>query len=701
MSSNPFINKQKRLSEPTDPVAEQINVVEPTPVEVPTDYVNKLHTDDIVQWDDEPVHEPEPISIPSTKEQLSQLINTVEDDTLFTNVYNDRKEPSVDKTTTSKPVIEYLDSTKPIGGLVEQDTVDDVLFEEDIIVVPEVLAVPVERVDAIDVVDDELVEEEQLPVSVTDASGNSIVIGTITSEALSKLEQVEDTQVKDTTTPISHLSTDTTSTVEVDAEPVVESKQKLFKHIDVPVEEESIIADTTEGTDDESTDPEIQILAVDSTYKDLMEKFTKLADNISKKYDLNNEADAEEFSNELDDVEGLAYKLRRLLGASSAYRDLDHRAFQKHDVEKLLDITSNIRPKNASSKLVFKGDNPTKILDDKEARAFLFAKMRGAKKVFLTSSGFYVYVRPLTNLEISELISTISNEDRDYGRQLGGHFYLFNSMHIKQFFANKIVDIVSECNLQGWRRGTTLVDNISLQDYKSILWACACGMYKDGVKFTKICAFCGHEEELLMNVDKLFFQNERPLLEGALKVIEGKQSITPKDAAAYREAIVYSVDNVIDVPGFKVHLKVPTITDYLNYAVSFINTMVSEIRDLNNSEAIKDYIRYTFYKQYAPWVSSIDMVDEHGELEGRMVTEGAIVDFFKLVSLEDTSFGKEMEEYITATMLTFIAFNYIECPSCHKVPEDITNGFVAYDIESGFFTMSVKKLRDLNSRITD
>lgn len=688
MSSNPFGNKSKRLSEIVDPTAENMNSAVPTPMEKLPEFINKPHDEDIIPWDDAPVHEP--TNTTPTKEQISQLVESVEDDPLFTNMYKDRKEPVDDRT--SAPTMQFLDSTKPINNPQHDDT----LFEENELTTLEEPILPTKQEEV--VVEDENSSLEQCPSSMVDSFGNSTAIGTISSTTFDKLEQLSN-------------GTDVTDDIDIENgyEPVREelpveeenAKQKLFRHIDVPVEEE-VISDSDMNADtNEDTDQDIQILAVDTTYKDLMDAFTRLADTISKKYDLNDEAGAEEFSAELDNESGLAYKLRRLLGVSSAYRDLDQRAFQKHDPAKLNDITSNIRPKNASSKVTFKGDNPTKTLDDANARAFLFAKMRGSKKVFLTSSGFHIYVRPLTNLEISEFVSTISNEDRDYGRQLGGHFYLFNSMHIKQFFADKIMDIVGDCNLQGWKKGTTLIDNISLQDYKTILWACACGMYRDGVKFTKICSFCGYEEEILMNIDKLFFQNERPLLEGALKIIEGKQNITPKDAAAYREAIAYSVSNIIEIPGFKIELKVPTITNYLNYAISFINTMVGEIRDLNNSESIKDYIRYTFYKQYAPWVSAINMVDENGELEGRMVTEGAITDFFKLVSLEDTNFGKEMEEYITATMLTFIAFPYIECPNCHKVPEDIVNGFVAYDVESGFFTMSVKKLRDLNSRITD
>lgn len=696
MSSNPF--GKKRLSDIVDPAMSQSQVEEPfhdptTDHAVPVDYVNKPDEADIIPWDDIPTPEP---TNRTSNEQMAELVGSVEEDTLFSNVYAERKEPVEDRTT--KPVsIQYMDSTKPIETF-DVDIANTEEDEEEATAGEESIAVPVKLIST---------SLGELPIDATAIVAPQIFeeVEAVQSATVSVTASMPDTShllVVDKKEPEQILEEVSVSEVFAPEAVLETTKQKLFKHIDVPVEEERVVANDT--TDEDITDEtdNIQIVSVDTPYKDLVVKFRDVADAISKKYNLDTEEGAEAFAKELDNENGLAYKLRSLLGVASAYRDFENKAFQQHDPEQLNIITSNIRPKNTSSKINYQNDkDPTKTLTDDEARKFLFAKVRGSKKVFLTSSGFYVYVRPLTNLEISEYVSTISNESRNYGRQLGGHFYLFNSMHIKQFFADKLMSIVSECNLQGWRQGSTLADNISLQDYKTILWACACGMYKDGVKFTKICSFCGHEEEILMNIDKLFFQNEHPLLEGALKIIEGKKNITTKDAAAYRAAIAYNTNNVIKIPGFEVELRVPTLTNYFNYAVSFINTMVSEIRDLNDEEAVKDYIRYTFYKQYAPWVSAIRSVDEDGNLEGRMVTEGAITDFFKLVSFEDTTFGKEMEEYIMSTMLTYIAFPYIECPSCHKVPEDIVNGFVSYDIESGFFTMSVKKLRELNSKITD
>jgi hypothetical protein len=239
-----------------------------------------------------------------------------------------------------------------------------------------------------------------------------------------------------------------------------------------------------------------------------------------------------------------------------------------------------------------------------------------------------------------------------------------------------------DSNLQGWRQGNTLIDNISLHDYKTIMWACASRMYKDGVKFTKICAFCGFEEDVMMNVDKMMFQNDEPLKDGAYSVIEGKKTVTVDDVKLYKSKILYrNVNTIAETPGFKIYRAVPSIEKYLSCATTFITTMVNDISNLNSDDAVRDYVRYTYYKQYAPWIDKIESYSEDGTLEFTLRDTKAIFDFFEMNSLEDTDFGKQMEDYIKKTMLTYVAFPYIECPSCHKVPEEIHNGFVPYHIE--------------------
>lgn len=470
---------------------------------------------------------------------------------------------------------------------------------------------------------------------------------------------------------------------------------------DTPKEDISISDDAAAAVEEDVA--EIKLIVPDAKYTVVRTILGDVVNDVAKKYDLSLDIDQEAFSSEIDNPNSTVYKLKRVLGAATANRDFENDALSNVDCDHLAkSCIDALKPRNASTNINVKNDNPDKIVSGAQSRLLLAAKLRGYKKIFLSNSGFFVSVRPLSNLELSEYISTISNEDKDYGRTLGGHFYLYSSMQIKQFFASRIQDIVMDSNLQGWRQGNTLIDNISLHDYKTIMWACASRMYKDGVKFTKICAFCGFEENVMMNVDKMMFQNDEPLKDGAYAVIESKKTVTVDDVKLYKSKIFYrNVNTIAETPGFKIYRSVPSIEKYLSCATTFITTMVNDISNLNSDDAVRDYVRYTYYKQYAPWIDKIESYSEDGTLEFTLRDTKAIFDFFEMNSLEDTDFGKQMEDYIQKTMLTYVAFPYIECPSCHKVPEEIHNGFVPYDIESGFFTMSVKKLRELSSKIAD
>lgn len=697
--SSPFNKKLSTFEELVDGTSvTNSDTLDPLPPLVPKEYTNRV--DELVEETE--IDNPD-ITTWSEDMTTDTASNTSPIDELFDGLGSVQVSESDDRTdVVQAPVVAPtisvdLDDDSFVMDLTDMGTVEE---EEDVPPMATKPPFPIDEapVTTVSVPVQPVVTESESVSITTEVEHEPVVVPTVVQPVES--EETDKSMVSTPTPPKHPIDKAAQELMQQLKEP----QTKQFNKVDVPVESAALTIDESTGSDTLTEDDDVDDIVLsgtDTTYKTLLDIFNSEIERISAKYDFDIANDLEAFRNEISDKNSLIYQIRRLLGLASANRDFESRVFQTHVVEKLNELTADIRPKSASPKIAFKNNDPEKILNDQQARTFIVAKMRGAKRVFLTNSGFSIYVRPLTNLEISEFVSTVSNEDRDFGRASGGHFYLFSSMHIKQFFASRLPSIVVDCNLQGWKQGDTLIENISLQDYKSILWACACGMYKDGVKFTKICSFCGNEEEVLLNIEKLFFQNEKPLLEGAYQCIDGKKNVTPKDVLAYRNAIKYDTPPTIKIPGYELVLRVPTLSQYLSYANTFITNMNSEVRDLDNGEEIKNYVRYTFYKQYAPWIDRIRSYDDDGELQATLITENSINDFFKFISLEETSLGKEMEEYISKTMLTYIAFPYIECPSCHKVPAEIINGFVSYDIESGFFTMSVMRLRELNSRITD
>ena len=492
----------------------------------------------------------------------------------------------------------------------------------------------------------------------------------------------------------------------------VDTTQKTDTSISTPTMKKDTPEDTYTADLEDTPDTEVTtnnpvqdygLILADEDYKTVYKTFRDEITQLVNKYNLDNSEEYEKYTSEMTDPNKKYFKHQLLNGVTTASRDFDQNSVNEHELGKLAESMPNeCKPKTSSSKVdtsALKSED--KVVRGKQAKMLVLAKLRGTKRVFLANSGFYIDVRPLTNLELSEYINTIHIDNAEYGRTLGGHFYLYANMFVKKFFAERLTKIVVGSNLQGWTQGTTLQDNISLQDFRTLLWACADLMFKDGVEFTKICAFCTHIEKVTMNLSKLYFVNH-PAMTSALEYIKQKKTVTPEDCEEYRNRLMFDVPSVYKQDGWHFIRKVPSLTEYINYADMFYADLTKHVDDVKNTTEVQNFIRSTYFKQYAPWIKEIaEYSDDSSEPEFKLAYADDIIENIADIAGDSKEFIDAMEEYIHKTMLTYIAFPYIACPKCGKVPDNIKNGFVAYDIESAFFMMSVRKSQEISSRLRD
>ena len=476
----------------------------------------------------------------------------------------------------------------------------------------------------------------------------------------------------------------------------IELTEKVQSPVVDVVKDEEVVNENTP----EETSTTLELVAPDDTYRNIYQEYTKETEEISAKYSFDSEADFEALNTEVSNPASKIFKLQMLNSAATANRDFNQMVINHFKMENLRNSTPNeITPKDSSKHIRSEAiKSPDKVVKGKQAKALVAAKTRGTKKVFLINSGFYVVVRPLSNYEISEFVNTLRTDTTEYGRILGAYFYLYANFYVKQFFADKILSIVTDSNLERWKQGTTLIENISLHDFKTILWACASLMFKDGVEFTKICAKCQYVEKVMMDLSKLYFTNSLAIMDAAYPSISGKKSVSVEDVKKYQSLIKYDTPNSYTYGSWKIDLKVPSVKEYLDYAEMFLKKLQEEVTEVNDENAIQQFTRFTYLKQYSPWIKEIANY-ENGELLFKLNDEETIFENISDLDLEDTTFSTDMEEYIQKTMLTYIAFPYVKCPACGYVPENVKNGFVAYDIETSFFTMCVIKSREVSSRL--
>lgn len=335
-----------------------------------------------------------------------------------------------------------------------------------------------------------------------------------------------------------------------------------------------------------------------------------------------------------------------------------------------------------------------KYVSGEQARMFVASKVRGMKKVPLPNSGFHIWIRPLNNFELNEFVNSLYSETTTFGKLFGVHYYLFSDFLVKRFIMDRLGDIVTGSSLVGWKQKGVLVNNIKLPDYKVIIWAIVTLMYKEGVTFTKICGKCGNTEEVVLNLNNLYFCNYDILTKNDAQMIMAKNtSVTADTLKQYHDSLVFDVSNSIKVGDWVFKLKIPSLEEYIIFADMFYASLLKYCQ-VTDAIGIQNFNRFNFYKHYAPWIEEIQYINaENNDIEFRIKDAESIMENLSTYEFEETDFLEQLQNYISKVQIAHIAFNYVACPKCNHVPEDCKNGFIAYDVQSAFFTMSTMKLR--------
>ena len=341
-----------------------------------------------------------------------------------------------------------------------------------------------------------------------------------------------------------------------------------------------------------------------------------------------------------------------------------------------------------------------RILKGEDARLTFIAKLAGLRRIMLFNSGFHIVIRPMNLAEISSFFTTVDIEYKEYGRLLGGHFYLMVDYFLKQKISEILPSIVVSSNLVGWDKGTTLIDNISLHDYESIVWGILTLMYRKGINIDLICTNpeCATvTKEYLCDLAKMRYHDYSKLHDSALSTVASNEPITPEQCALYRKQLsehsgcfsIIDTNNVI-----KVDFKTATLGEYLtagNVLMSNMATAINGKLDTNNVN-VSTYITGNFYKMLAPWVSQISVLNDDGTTG--LVTDdlNAIMDTIDLVQDKFIDFGAQFDKFVSATRVSFIVYYGMECPKCHHKASDAVNDFKPVDVQLLFFYLSYREL---------
>jgi hypothetical protein len=431
-------------------------------------------------------------------------------------------------------------------------------------------------------------------------------------------------------------------------------------------------------------DPERLVQSgISATASEVVEKIEELLSTLSPS----------EIRAQLEDTTSQLYILRNILDDLSVAVDFNKSQLDTTKGKELKSkyVKDDIKLVDASP--VDRTDRNGKIVTGKEAELLILTKEADARRIQLLNSGFHITLRGPKLSELSAFYDKTYTETVVYGKEFGTHFYLFNSLIIKEAVIDLFKKLVTDAELKNWNRGDTLLKSISLLDYDSIVWAIGSLMFKKGYPMTFTCtnAGCNYTEKKTIDLRKIRFNNYSMLSEDCINILGNRSRKTQKDIVDYQDTL--NLSKSIEMHNNWVAItKVPSLYDFMDYGAQFNASLIKSVHSLEHTEDILRYLKYNAYKIFAPWIKEIRSMNEDGSINFRVTDIALISKILDSELLEDTEFGMQMRDFVTESAVSHIGIPYEKCPECGYVPKSAINGILPMDIQYTFFVQSVMML---------
>jgi len=338
------------------------------------------------------------------------------------------------------------------------------------------------------------------------------------------------------------------------------------------------------------------------------------------------------------------------------------------------------------------------MLHGKTARLAFTAAMQGLKKVYLHNSGFNIKIRPFTNTELHDFFMSVDQEKEEYGRMLGGHFYLVQDLFIRQKFMELFPDAVVDCSLKDWQKGDNLIKSISIHDYDVILWALCSLMYRKGIEVPMVCADieCGAvSENILMDIDK-FRVIDKTRITGEVHEFMSRKVVTRKECSEYVSSIVNKTE-VVEYEGTELELCVPSIHKVLAYGESIMNIIMDNVNEGENSreDTILGKAVLNYNRCFVPWVNVVRRTNGDKTMSTQEPDVKADILELNNGTEENDAMAEEIRSFMKRSRVSFICYLIQDCPSCGKKPEGEMERYRAWEAQDLFFVLTYRKMEPI------
>ena len=293
------------------------------------------------------------------------------------------------------------------------------------------------------------------------------------------------------------------------------------------------------------------------------------------------------------------------------------------------------------------------------------------------ASGVWLTLRAPTTFELADYYDAVAEEMIDLGKQTGGATLGNTSVYLAKYLIELVEKLVHKCSIKGFSGADTkLRDILVVDDLQTLAWALGVCMYPNGYPFEEPCLIdvekCDHVHSTLLNISKMYFVDRSRLTNWQVEFMSNKTIERSLDEIQkYQSESDWLRSESIDYPGFKILIKTPTVSEYIDAGYRWIANLEQSIRNTlsNISDArlntlIMERAGLTVLRGYSHYVKSF-IYNNGSVVNNKKDIDDVINSLCSSPEIVD-KFTNDIKEHISKSTISMIAIPRHKCPGCDK-----------------------------------
>lgn len=326
------------------------------------------------------------------------------------------------------------------------------------------------------------------------------------------------------------------------------------------------------------------------------------------------------------------------------------------------------------------------------------------------ASGFYLTLRAPAEADLLALEHRIIEEKVDMGRMSNGA--VFSNMSV--FLANHMMNFVAEHLYDTTLKNRQDLDQkLVMHDLQTICWGMALAIYPNGFQYARSVfreREGGQEPEAVLlreklRLSKLYWVDHSMLSEWQIRHMSNRagSTMTDEDILRYRKEFKFSTGRETQLlPNLKMRLKLPTIREYIEGGIAWVNGLVltaekalgmrAETNERN--EYVTDQARSSHLLQYVHFFECLiddrdNIIEEPDTLRQTLAEIGGNEEVVEIIY-------REVNRFIEDTTVSIIATPTVDASEEQTYPRHPL--LLPLDAMSTFFTLLNQNVAKIRSR---